>query len=276
MPKRQPPTTQDEVLANIAAIREEKGPLQLKAQAFRHSPSPEQRRHLAGGNGGPRLDEVALKPGAALVLRTGELLFGDRHTTDLGHICGEDPRVVRRWRCGEGSGPGPGATLLLRRQVERRIAKLVAAMEELDDFREERGWVPAKAPPLPPPAPEVILAPAVRPDDAAWFLDGLAKATGGRPTFVRAFLAARCPPRGRHWTAEVILFDWSRQTIDCDRGADLAGGAVGFAAATAEHPEPRLFWDDATNAWARGPDWSDDIYRPRREEAAPAHQGGQV
>lgn len=274
MPKRQPPTTQDEVFANIAALRAAKGPLQLKEQAFTRSPSSEQRRHLAGGNGGPRLDEVALKPGAALVLRTGEHLFGDRHTTDLAGVVGEDPGAVRRWRRGEGAGPGPGHTLLVRRALARRIDKLQEDLEALDGFREEMGWATAPATP-PPPAPEVILAPGVKPEDAAWFLDGLARATGGRPTFVRAFLAVRCPPRGRRWSADVLLFDWSRQMLDCDRGADLAGGAVGFAAATAERPEPRLFWDDATNAWARGPDWSDDIYRPRREEATAA-QGGQV
>lgn len=267
------PRTPAEVVANIAALRAEKGPLKLKEQAFAYSPSPEQRRHLAGGNGGPRLEEVALKPGAALVLKTGELLYGDRHTTDLARTCAEDPRAVRRWAAGEGSGPGPGATLLLRREVERRVAKLTAALEELDYFRELRGWATAPAPAPPQPAPEVILAPGVRQEDADWFIDRIVQAWGGRPTFVRVILAAHRPPKGRRWKADVVIFDGSRQTIDCDRGADLAGGDLGFAAATVERPEPRVYWDEAANGWARGPDWPDGIYRPRRDEPATA-QGG--
>ncbi|WP_342163128.1 hypothetical protein [Methylobacterium sp. SD21] len=273
MAKRPKPLTPHDVVANITALRAERGPLKLKEQTFARSPSPEQRRHLAGGNGGPALeDPVALKPGAALVLRTGELLFGDRHTTDLARTCAEDPRAVRRWAAGEGSGPGPGATLLLRREVERRIAKLREALEEIDYFRELRGWPVPPAPP-PPPAPEVILAPGVSQEDAAWFIDQFARGDGGRPTPIRVILSAKRPPKGRRWAAEVILFDWSRQTIDCDRGADLGGGAVGFAAATVERPEPRIMWDDATGCWVRKPDWTDEYTRLRERQGATAQEG---
>lgn len=255
MPKRPKPTTQDEVFANIAAIRAERGPLQLKEQAFTRSPSPEQRRHLGGGNGGPRLDEVALKPGAALVLRTGELLFGDRHTTDLGHVCGEDPRAVRRWRCGEGSGPSPGVMLLLRMEVERRIAKLTAALEEIDYFRELRGWVPDPAPAPPPAEPEVDLAVGIRVGDAAFWLNGISAVTGGVPTPLRAITAIRMNPRARVWSATVTIFDGTQHTLECDRGDDRTETSVRFAfGPRPERRELRILWDEEAAVWRRQPD----------------------
>lgn len=242
---------------------------------FRYALSPEQRRHAGGGNGGPPLVEpVALKPGSALVLGIGQHLFGDRHTTDLARACGEDPRAVRRWAAGEGNGPGKGATAFLRGEVERRIGKLREALEALDVFREERGWATAPAPPPPQPAPEVILAPGVKPEDAAWFIDHFA-CRDGRPTPIRVILSARRPPKGRHWTAEVVLFDWSRQMLHCDRTDDLQGAALGFASAAPGRPEPWIYWDDETNAWARGPDWgSSGMKAQLAEETGIPMQGG--
>jgi hypothetical protein len=107
------------------------------------------------------------------------------------------------------------------------------------------------------PEPEVAVAPGVDPEDAAWFLAGLARALPGRPTFVREVLSARRPPRGRHWTAEVTVFDGARHTLACDRGADLDGTTVGLAWIPGDglsSRQPCIMWDDE-NGWIRGADF---------------------
>ncbi|MEE7475892.1 hypothetical protein [Methylobacterium hispanicum] len=245
-------------------------------RVYRYALRGEEARHAAGGNGGPRLDDVFIRPGVGLLLKIGRHLFGDRHTTDLGRVVVEDGGVVRRWRRGEGGGPNARHMNLLRLELVRRIDKLQKDLKALDDFREERGWVPTRVPPPPPPAPEVILAPGVRPEDAAWFIERLAAATGGKPTFVRVVLAAKCPPRGRHWTADVVIFDGSRQTLDCDRTADLGGESVGFASAAPGRPEPWIHWDDQVGGWVRGPDWGSDAMKARLAEVRAEARGGQV
>lgn len=224
---------------------------------FRYALGPEERQHAAGGNGGPPLVEpVALKPGSALVLGIGQHLYGDRHTTDLARACGQDPRVVRRWAAGEGSGPGPAATFFLRREVERRIAKLTEALAALDEFREERGWSTAAAPPPPPPAePEVEVAAGIQGGDAAFWLNGLTVATGGVPTPLRAILSVRMNPRARVWSATVTIFDGSEWTLECDRGDVRKETGVRFAfGPRPERRELRILWDEEAQVWERQPD----------------------
>ncbi|MFJ7441207.1 hypothetical protein ACIQW5_26555 [Methylorubrum thiocyanatum] len=222
-----PATTVAELADRIAATRSAT-PAGTERQ-FRHAVRGEEARTGRRGNGGPDLDApepVVMRGCSAEVLHLGALLFGDRHTTDLARVCCEDPGQVRRWRRGEGAGPSETAVRWIREEALARMAAIQAGLDRLAAVR------PPPPPPAPPapqpePEPEVAVAPGVAPEDAAWFLDGLSRATGGRPSPVREVLSARRPPRARHWTAEVVVFDGQTHTLDCDRGADLDGRLSG-------------------------------------------------
>lgn len=126
-----PAQTVAELAARIAAA----GPASADEREYRHALRGEELRHSARGNGGPALDEPEprmRKLGAAEVLRLGELLWGDRHTTDLARVCAEDPGEVRRWRRGERAGPGRVAAWAIRREAVERIALIQAGIERLD------------------------------------------------------------------------------------------------------------------------------------------------
>ncbi|MGA4555224.1 hypothetical protein [Methylorubrum aminovorans] len=255
-----PATTVAELADRIAASRAA-APARPERQ-FRHALRGETARHGRRGNGGPALDApepVVMRGCSAEVLHLGELLWGDRHTSDLARLTGEDPGQVRRWRRGEGRGPDARAARWVREEALARIAELQAAVEALDAIRPP----PAPAAPQPEPEPEVAVAPGVAPEDARWFLDGLDRATGGRPTFVREVLSARRPPRARHWTAEVVVFDGQTHTLDCDRGADLQGTAVAFAWTPGPlSRQPRILWSDDAGGWVRLPDWGRGTHPP--------------
>jgi len=246
-----PAATLDELHARILATRV--ATPAGSERTYRHAVRGEEARQGRRGNGGPDLDEpapVILRGCAREVLDLGQLLWGDRYTTDLARVTGELPRQVYRWQRGEGAGPSETAVRWIREEAIARMALIQAGLDRLAAVR----------PPPPAPAapePEVAVAPGVDPEDAAWFLDGLTRATGGKPTFVREVLTARRPPRGRHWTAEVRVFDGAVHTLDCDRGADLDGTAVGLAWIPGDgltSRQPCLLWDDDAG-WVRGADF---------------------
>jgi hypothetical protein len=263
-----PARTLDELYARIVASRGA-APDRQERQ-FRHAVRGEEARQGRRANGGPDLDApepVVMRGCSAEVLHLGELLWGDRHTTDLARVCCEDPGQVRRWRRGEGAGPSETAVRWIWEEAIARMAAIQAGLDRLAAVRPP----PPPAAPEPEPEPEVAVAPGVDPDEAAWFLDGLARATGGRPTFVREVLSARRPPRGRHWSAEVVVFDGQTHTLDCDRGADLDGTTVGLAWIPGDgltSRQPCILWDDAAG-WVRGTDFVRGP-RPRPTTAAPA------
>ncbi|MFJ7441098.1 hypothetical protein ACIQW5_25970 [Methylorubrum thiocyanatum] len=249
-----PAQTLDELYARIQATRATTpaGP----ERQFRHAVRGEEARQGRRGNGGPDLDApepVVMRGCAREVLDLGALLFGDRYTTDLARVTGELPRQVYRWQRGEGTGPSETAVRWIREEALARMAAIQAGLDRLAAVRP-----PALPPAAPEPEPEVTLAPGVAPEDARWFLDGLSRAlTPGRPTFVREVLSARRPPRARHWTAEVRVFDGAVHTLDCDRGADAEGTTVGLAwipGPGLTSRQPCLLWDDAAG-WVRGADF---------------------
>ncbi|KAB7785369.1 hypothetical protein [Methylorubrum populi] len=264
-----PAQTVAELADRIAASRAA-APARPERQ-FRHAVRGEEARQGRRGNGGPDLDEPEprmLRHGAAEVMRVATAMFGRRWKAELAEALGEHDRQIRRWASGE-SAPDARARTWLLAEARRHRAELDAAIVALAHLEP---IPPAPADPEPEPEPEVTLAPGVDPDDAAWFLAGLARALPpGRPTFVREVLSARRPPRGRHWTAEVRVFDGARHTLDCDRGADLQGNAVGLAWIPGEgitSRQPCILWDDETG-WLRGADFVRGS-QPRPAPAAPA------
>lgn len=251
-----PARTLDELHARILATRV--ATPAGSERTYRHAVRGEEARQGRRGNGGPDLDEpapVILRGCAREVLDLGQLLWGDRYTTDLARVTGELPRQVYRWQRGEGAGPSETAVRWIREEAIARMAAIQAGLDRLAAVRPPPA--PAAPEPEPAPEPEVAVAPGVDPEDAAWFLDGLSRATGGRPSPVREVLSARRPPRARHWTAEVRVFDGAVHTLDCDRGADLEGTTVGLAWIPGDgltSRQPCIMWDDEAG-WVRGPDF---------------------
>lgn len=249
-----PARTLDELHARILATRATT-PAGTE-RTFRHAVRGEEARQGRRGNGGPDLDEPEprmLRHGAAEVMRVATAMFGRRWKAELAEALGEHDRQIRRWASGE-SAPDARARTWLLAEARRHRAELDAAIVALAHLEP---IPPAPAAPEPAPEPEVTLAPGVDPDDAAWFLAGLARATGGRPTFVREVLSAQRPPRGRHWSAEVVVFYGARHTLTCDRGADLEGTTVGLAWIPGDgltSRQPCILWDDAAG-WVRGADF---------------------
>ncbi len=265
-----PARSLDELYARIQATRATT-PAGTE-RTFRHAVRGEEARQGRRGNGGPDLDApepTVMRGCAAEVLQLGQLLWGDRYTTDLARVTGELPRQVYRWQRGEGAGPSETAVRWIREEAIARMAAIQAGLDRLAAVRPPPA--PAAPEPQPEPEPEVAVAPGVDPDDARWFLDGLDRATGGRPTFVREVLTARRPPRARHWTAEVVVFDGQTHTLDCDRGADLQGTAVAFAWTPGPlSRQPRILWSDDAGGWVRLPDWGRGTHpRPAPAGAEP-------
>ncbi|WP_375274361.1 hypothetical protein [Methylorubrum thiocyanatum] len=244
-----------QTVSELAALCRAAGPSRVPEREFRHGRTPEERRHGVGGNGAPALDEPEKRPlrlGAAEALELGEAMYGPRWKAEAAGDTGEDAREIRRWAAGE-SAPSRASLQRLLAAARRKREREDAAIAALEAFLD----APPPAPP-PAPEPEVIIAPGVDPADAQWFLDHLARAlTPGRPTFVREVLSARRPPRARHWTAEVRVFDGAVHTLDCDRGADLEGTTVGLAWLPGDGlttRQPCLLWDDEAG-WVRGRDY---------------------
>lgn len=146
-----PAQTLDELVDRIAASRA--APARPERR-FRHALRGEEARTARRGNGGPALDEPeprTLRLGTAEVLRLGQLLWGDRYTSDLARLTGEDPGQVRRWRRGEGRGPDARAARWVREEALARIAELQAAVEALDAVRPPPApAAPSRSPPRPP------------------------------------------------------------------------------------------------------------------------------
>ncbi|SOR30659.1 conserved protein of unknown function [Methylorubrum extorquens] len=142
------------LIARVTAARDAAADKPAKPEReWRHANRGEELRHGIGGKGGPALDAPELRRlrlGAREVLRLSVLLYGDRHTTDLARLCGEDPGQVRRWRRGEGAPPGRLAVWSVRRETLERIAELQAAVAALDAIH----------PPAPEPAPAPAPVPA--------------------------------------------------------------------------------------------------------------------
>ncbi|WHQ68649.1 hypothetical protein [Methylorubrum extorquens] len=148
---KRPEKTLSGLIARVQATRDAAADQPAKAEReWRHAKRGEELWHGIGGNGGPALDAPPprrLRLGAREVLRLGVLLYGDRHTTDLARLTGEDPGQVRRWRRGEGAPPGRLAAWSVRREAEERIAELRAAVAALDALH------PPAHEPAPAPVP---------------------------------------------------------------------------------------------------------------------------
>jgi len=112
------PSSPEEVAARRAEARERR----IAAARTSARPSGEAVAAQAGrtGNGGP----PTLDP-AAEVRALGELLYGERFTTELARDVGEDPRTVRFWLAGQRAVP-PRAMAWIRAAARRRAAALVA------------------------------------------------------------------------------------------------------------------------------------------------------
>ena len=151
------------LIARVQAARDAAADQPAKAEReWRHAVPPD--RDGIGGNGGPALDAPEsrrLRLRAREVLRLGVLLYGDRHTTDLARLCGEDPGQVRRWRRGAGAPPGRLAVWSVRRETQERIAELQAAVAALDAIH----------PPAPEPAPAPVPAGDPRQIDLIAYID---------------------------------------------------------------------------------------------------------
>jgi hypothetical protein len=96
-----PAATLDELHARILATRV--ATPAGSERTYRHAVRGEEARQGRRGNGGPDLDEpapVILRGCAREVLDLGQLLWGDRYTTDLARVTGELPRQVYRWQRG--------------------------------------------------------------------------------------------------------------------------------------------------------------------------------
>lgn len=244
------PNTREEVLAELEVQSMAAGPVVFKAREFHHALAPEQRRHGVGGNGAPALDEPEKRPlrlGAAEAVRLGGAMYGRRWKEEVAGDTGEHSREVRRWAAGE-SAPSRASLQRLLNAARRKRDREDAAIAALEAYLD--------APPRMPPAePEVDVAAGIRAADAAFFLNGITKATGGVPTPLRAILSVKVNPRARIWTAEVTIFDGTQHTLECDRGDDRTATVVWWAEGPRpERRELRILWDEETEVWKREPD----------------------